>query len=40
LRLITGFIWSALAACHDTQFMAAKASTTLRLLTLIKPMPG
>jgi len=23
-----------------TQFMAAKASTTLRLLTLIKPMPG
>jgi hypothetical protein len=35
--------WAALrgrAACYDTQFMAAKTSTTVRLLTLIKPTPG
>ena len=31
---------SVLALRHDTHFMAAKVSTTLRLLTLIMPMPG
>jgi hypothetical protein len=30
----------AVALRHDTHFMAAKVSTTLRLLTLILPMPG
>jgi hypothetical protein len=31
---------SDLARCHDTQFIAAKVSTTGRLLTLMMPMPG
>jgi hypothetical protein len=31
---------TALALRHDTHFMAAKVSTTLRLLTPIMPMPG
>jgi hypothetical protein len=34
------FAESGLAPCHDTQFIAAKVSTTLRLLNLIMPMPG
>ena len=29
-----------MVACHDTQFIAAKVSTTERLLTLMMPMPG
>ena len=33
--------WNRCSALrHDTHFMAAKVSTTLRLLTLIMPMPG
>jgi hypothetical protein len=31
---------TALALRHDTHFIAAKVSTTLRLLTPIMPMPG
>ena len=37
LDLCTGQL---LCRMHDTHFIAAKASTTLRLLTLIRPMPG
>jgi hypothetical protein len=40
LKLITSSnLVEALRHCHDTQFIAAKVSTTLRLLTLIMPMP-
>jgi hypothetical protein len=40
LMLITTQIWPELAPCHNTQFITAKVSTALRLLTLIMPMPG
>jgi hypothetical protein len=33
-------IWSELAPCHDTHFIAAKVSTTGRLITPMMPMPG
>jgi hypothetical protein len=33
-------IWSAVAPCHHIQFIAARVSTTGRLLTLMRPVPG